>query len=783
MSFLSWFKHLIAGRGRANRGAVVPVLTRADAIWLVGGLASALRRPAPRMDFSQEVGQAELCSATLDAGFKARQATVDELLEQSKSQTASRWVFFRRDDAEEAEGVEQAARPQAPTAAGEEAAGPVAVAAASAVAPNVGSKVQVNAAVENARLVENSKHTADDVSTATSTSTDAPAPAPKTVRPAFMVGERDGKYALVMPGAQVPLEVDETELRQLAAEFGLLQLTPDLPQDEDDLERFGWRWFARAFFARKKVIRDVVLASFLVSVVGLAFPLATQAIVDKVITNQATSTLMALGIGIGLMAVFSGVMGWLRQKLLLRLANVIDADLSQRVLLHLLQLPLAYFTNRPTGTLINKIHGIERIREFSAGAFLLGALELPFMLVFLALMVSYSAGLSAVVLSFLTVMVGASFIIGPILRARANESMQLGARLQGFVTERVSAVETLKSLQLEGHVARQFQTLNEAQLDATLRLREFGNGYGTFMQTTEQLMNACVLGLGAYWAMTPTSTGSSITIGMLVAFQMFAQRVTQPLLKVSGMWQELQQVRVSAKMLGEIVNQPIERYSSHVSSAGAAKGGLTVDRLSFSYAEDRPPLYENLSFTVEPGKVVLITGPSGCGKSTLAKVLLGLYTGYKGTIRLDGRDTRSMSVNEIRSLFGVVPQESVLFSGTIIENLLSVAGDATMELAVLACKMAGVHEFVENMTEGYQTKIGERGAGLSGGQRQRLAIARALIKRPKVLIFDEAVASLDAESASHVAAAVNDLAGRVTVLFITHKVPDNLKMSQHLKLG
>lgn len=689
---LARFKSLLAANG-----SPVVVLSRADATWLVHGLASALRRPAPKLFFAEKVSLREALAGALEAGYVGSQSDVDELLEQSKSQSAARWVVFR----------------------------------------------QVEEAWE----------------------------------PALVLGERDGKFDLLLASASVPEEVTAEELRAIAA-AGVLRLVPDIPRDEEELEHFGWKWFARAFFARKVVIRDIVVASFVVSLIGLAFPLATQAIVDKVITNQATSTLIALGVGIGMMAVFSGVMGWLRQKLLLRLANVVDADLAQRVLLHLLQLPLPYFTNRPTGTLVNKIYGIERIREFSAGAFLLGALELPFMLVFLALMLSYNASLSGVVLAFLAVMVTVSFVVGPVLRVRANESMQLGAKLQGFVTERVASVETLKSLQLEPHVARQFQALNEAQLDAQLRLKEFGNGYGTFMQTTEQLMNASVLCLGAYWAMT----GTELTIGMLVAFQMFAQRVAQPLLKLSGMWQELQQVRVSAKMLGEIVNQPVERYSSHASSAGQTKGGLSVDRLTFSYGEDRQPLYENLSFSADPGKVVLITGPSGCGKSTLAKVLLGLYTGYKGSIKLDGRDTRSMSVNEIRGLFGVVPQESVLFSGTIIENLMSVAADATMERAVLACKMAGVHEEVERLPEGYQTRVGERGAGLSGGQRQRLAVARALLKRPRVLIFDEPVASLDDESAAHVAAAVNDLAGKVTVLFITHKVPRNLKVGQHIKL-
>lgn len=595
-------------------------------------------------------------------------------------------------------------------------------------------------------------------------------------RLAVLLSKERGTLRLATAGASAPLEASLEELAAVSSQGFCFTL--DVPTNEEELERFGWTWFARAFFARKPVIRDIVLASFVVSLIGLAYPLATQAIVDKVITNQATSTLIALGTGIAMMAVFTGLMGWLRQKLLLRLSNVVDSDLSQRVMLHLLQLPLPYFHGKTTGTLINKVHGIERIRSFMAGAFLLCALDLPFMLVFLALMVSYSISLTGVVLAFLAVMLALSLVAAPILRSHANESMQLGAKLQGFVTEQVAAVETLKCLQLEPHVARQFQGLNEAQLQSNLRLQEFSNGYNSFMQVAEQLMNASVLCLGAYWAMT----GTDLTIGMLVAFQMFAQRVVQPVLKLSGMWQELQQVRVSAKMLGDIVNQPIERYSAHDSSAGAPKGEVSVQGLSFSYAKDRPPIYENLSFDLKAGSLVLVTGPSGSGKSTLAKVLLGLYPNYKGSIKLDGRDIRSMSVNELRRSFGVVPQESVLFSGSVIENLMAVAPDATMERAVLACKMAGVHSVVENLPEGYQTKLGERGSGLSGGQRQRLAIARALLKRPRVLIFDEAVASLDDESMEHIATTANELRGKVTILFVTHKVPASLLVDQRLTL-
>jgi ATP-binding cassette, subfamily B, bacterial HlyB/CyaB len=683
----SWFRGADARRVE---------LSAADAAWVVGGLATLARRPAPRLAFGENTSVSSLAPAVADVGFKLEPATLRELTDEANVQASSRWFVFL-----ELEGA---------------------------------------------------------------------------VRPAAVLKIDGNDLTLVSPGSSSSFS---RSLDQLSREsLAVVHFTPDFPTDEEGLERFGWCWFARAFFARKKVIRDVGVASLVISVVGLAFPLATQAIVDKVITNQATSTLVALGIGIGLMAMFSGVMGWLRQKLLLRLSNVVDADLSQRVMLHLLQLPLPYFTRRPTGTLINRLHGIERIREFVASAFLLGALELPFMLVFLALMVSYSLALSGVVLGFLALMMLFSFVAGPVLRARANEAMRLGAKVQGYVTEHVAAVETVKCLQLEPHVSRQFRAMNEAQLQSMLKLREFGNGYGSFMQTAEQLMNASILCLGAYLAMTTTD----LTIGMLVAFQMFAQRVAQPLLKLSGMWQELQQVRVSASMLGEVVNQPIERYSSHLSSSGPASGAVSVEGLSFCYGEGQPTLFNGLSLELKPGTVTLLTGESGSGKSTLAKVLLGLYSGYDGTIRIDGRDIRSMSVNEVRGAFGVVPQESLLFSGTIIENLMSVATDATMERAILACKMAGIHSTIENMPSGYQSTIGERGAGLSGGQRQRLAVARALLKRPKVLIFDEAVASLDDESAAHIAHSVNGLRGKVTMLFITHKIPAALQVDSRIQL-
>lgn len=550
-------------------------------------------------------------------------------------------------------------------------------------------------------------------------------------------------------------------------------------ETEGSTEAFGWKWFSKEFFSDRAVIRDVLVASLFIQLVALAFPLATQAIVDKVIANQATSTLMVLGVGLLMMAVFSATLSWLRQHFTLKLANELDRRRSQRVLTHLFRLPIQFFEKRATGNIINRVHVIEPIRDFIAGAFILGAIDLPFMLIFLAFMVSYSPMLSGVVAAFLVVMLTVSFLVGPRLREHALRNFQLGAKVQGFLTEQVAASETVKSLQLERSVERRFAELNQAHLDSSLQLKELSNRYGTFMSLMEQVLNGTVLCLGAYYAMK----GDALTIGMLVAFQQFAQRVVQPLLKVSGLWQQFQQIRISVGQLGDIMNTTTEQYRPVASSLGKVSGHLKVEGLAFRYGPQAPLLYENLSFEVKPGELVLVTGPSGCGKSTLTKIIQGLYQQTAGTVRLDGRDIRSMPVNELRSYMGVVPQESVLFSGSILENLLEASPQATFAQVVEACKLAGIHEAVESMAEGYQTVIGERGSGLSGGQRQRLAIARALLKKPKVLIFDESTSGLDEHSSQTVIDTVNRLSERLACVVIAHSRASSFNATRIVRLG
>jgi subfamily B ATP-binding cassette protein HlyB/CyaB len=273
------------------------------------------------------------------------------------------------------------------------------------------------------------------------------------------------------------------------------------------------------------------------------------------------------------------------------------------------------------------------------------------------------------------------------------------------------------------------------------------------------------------------------TIGKLIAFQMLAGKISQPMLRLVGLWQQFQQSNMSVKRLGDIMNAPAEPYSVLPSRLREGRGEIVVEKLAFRYADDRPYLYEDFNLHVAPGKVVAIMGPSGSGKSTLTKLLQGFYQPSNGTIKIDGTDIRYMSANELRHYFGVVPQETVLFSGTIYENLMMANPHATFEQIVHCCKMAEIHSAIEQLPQGYQTEIGERGTGLSGGQKQRLSIARALLKQPKVLIFDEATSSLDQNTAEHFALTINQLKGRVGMLFITHGMPKNLQVDEIVRIG
>ncbi len=553
----------------------------------------------------------------------------------------------------------------------------------------------------------------------------------------------------------------------------------DGPQESPRGRPFGFAWFRTEILRHRSVWRDVLVASLVIQVLGLATPLFTQAIIDKVVVHRTTSTLLVIAVALLLFMVFSTAMTWIRQYLVIHTGNRIDAVLGAEVFSHLLRVPMRFFEHRPTGVLVARLHCVETIREFVTGAAIALLLDLPFLLLCLGLMLWYSWPLTLIAVGILALILGVSVVVTPLLRARLNDQFLLGARNQAFVTEYLAGMETVKALQLEPQLERRYGDYLSSYLHAGFRTRALGNTYNVLAGGLENLMTLAILCVGAWFVMTQPG----MTIGMLVAFQMFASRLSQPLLRFVGLWQEFQQAAIAVKRLGDVMDVPREPYALRPSREQRRDGRIAIRGLAFRYANDRPWLFRGLDLDIAPGEFVAILGPSGSGKSTLAKLLLGFYEPAEGSIRIDGHDTRHLTANELRACFGVVPQETVLFSGSLYDNLSLADPQATFDDVIEACRRAEIHDFIESLPEGYRTLVGEHGAGLSGGQKQRIAIARALLKRPKVLVFDEATSNLDAPTARQFADTLAKLRGRVTVLFITHQLPAGLEPDRFVRLA
>jgi subfamily B ATP-binding cassette protein HlyB/CyaB len=602
--------------------------------------------------------------------------------------------------------------------------------------------------------------------------------------PAILAAAGPERISYFAPGQQTPTSATPEDFASrfagLALEFKpKAEALRDADGAREAVREFGFRWFVPELLRHKRVWRDVLVASLILQVAALATPLLTQVVIDKVVVHQTTNTLIAIGIALAVFMVFGALLGWVRQYLVLHTGNRVDAVLGAAVFEHLFRLPPRYFEHRPTGVIVARLQAVETIREFLASAAVTLLLDCPFLVVFVAIMFYYSVTLTLVVLGIIAAMVLLSLAVAPVLRTRLNHQFLLGARNQAFVTEHVAGLETVKGLQMEPQLRARYGRYLGAYLHAGFETRNLANTYSTLANGLEQLMTLLVLCLGAWVVMTSTD----FTIGMLVAFQMFAMRLAQPMLRLVGLWQQFQQAGIAVKRLGDIMNAPAEPYSVNPARTASGPAAVEVASLGFRYGEATPFLYRDLDFTLPAGAAVGVIGPSGSGKSTLAKLLQGFYPPTEGAIRIDGLDLRHLSANELRQNFGIVFQETVLFSGTVQENLLAANPHASFEDIVLACKAAEIHEVIERLPQGYQTELGERGVGLSGGQRQRIAIARALLKRPRILVFDEATSGLDQPTAEAFARTVNSLKGTVTVLFIAHQMPRALQLDRIIRLG
>ena len=530
-------------------------------------------------------------------------------------------------------------------------------------------------------------------------------------------------------------------------------------------EVFDLRWFISAIRRYRRIIGEVLIASFFLQLLGLISPLAFQVVVDKVLVHRSLSTLDVLMIGLAIVAIFEVLLGGLRTFVFSQTTNKIDVELGGRLFDHLMALPMAYFASRRVGDSVARVRELENIRNFITGSALTLTIDLFFTFVFFAVMFLYSATLTCIVLGSLPFYVLISIFVTPIFRRRLNERFQRGADNQAFLVEAVTAAETVKAMAVEPQMRQRWEEQLASYVRASFRTQTLGN----IGSQAVQFVNKVTIVLTLYFGAKAVIAGD-LTVGELVAFNMLAARVAQPVLRIAQLWQDFQQTRISVARLGDILNSSRELAQRSASSLPQMQGAIRFEQVTFRYRLDGPAVLSDVSFDIPAGHMIGIVGPSGSGKSTIARLIQRLYTPDTGRVLIDGVDLAMVDVTWLRRQIGVVLQQNVLFNCSVRENIALADPGIPMGRVIAAAQLAGAHEFILELPQAYDTIIGERGASLSGGQCQRIAIARALLANPRILIFDEATSALDYESERIIQENMRCIATGRTLIVIAHRL-------------
>jgi subfamily B ATP-binding cassette protein HlyB/CyaB len=530
--------------------------------------------------------------------------------------------------------------------------------------------------------------------------------------------------------------------------------------------RFDIGWFVGAVHKYRRLLGEVLVASFFLQFFALISPLFFQVVIDKVLVHRSMSTLDVLVIGLVALTVFEAVLETLRVYLFAHTTNRIDVELGARLFRHLMALPIAYFQARRVGDSVARVRELENIRQFLTSSALTLVIDLLFTVVFLAVMFYYSTTLTLIVLASFPFYIGISVFAAPLFRRRLDEKFNRGSENQAFLVESVTGVETLKAMAVEPQMQRRWEEQLAGYVSASFRVLSLNNTASQAVQMINKLVVAATLYFGARLVI-----GGDLTVGELVAFNMLAARVSTPVLRLAQMWQDFHQARLSVDRLGDILNTiPEPSFSPGRAALPPIRGQVTFDHATFRYRIDGPEVLHNVSFSVQPGQVVGIVGSSGSGKSTITKLIQRLYVPESGRVLVDGVDLAMVDLTWLRRQIGVVLQENVLFNRSIRENIALADPTMSMERVIEAASLAGAHDFILELPEGYDTVVGERGSSLSGGQRQRVAIARALITDPRILILDEATSALDYESERAIQQNMKRIAAGRTVFVIAHRL-------------
>ncbi|MBS3917001.1 MAG: type I secretion system permease/ATPase [Sulfuritalea sp.] len=580
----------------------------------------------------------------------------------------------------------------------------------------------------------------------------------------FILARLDGDQALIQdPRLERPQVLSQADF--CARWSGELILFTSRASLAGDLARFDFTWFIPAVVKYRKLLGEVFVVSFVLQLFALVTPLFFQVVMDKVLVHRGFTTLDVIAFGLLVVVIFEVLLSGLRSYVFAHTTSRIDVELGARLFRHLINLPLAYFQARRVGDTVARVRELEHIRQFLTGNAITLVLDLLFSVVFIAVMLLYSGWLTLVVVLSLPCYLILSVLITPLLRARLHEKFNRGAENQAFLVETINGIDTLKAMAVEPQMTRRWDNQQAAYVAAGFRTTALATVAHEGVSLIGKLVTVFTLWLGARLVI-----GGELTVGQLIAFTMLAGRVATPVMRLAQLWTDFQQTGISVQRLGDILNARTEVARANRSTLPPLAGKIEFDQVVFRYRPDSPEVLRGIDLTIQPGEVIGIVGRSGSGKSTLAKLAQCLYLPERGRVLVDGVDLAMADTSSLRRQIGVVLQENMLFNRTIRENIALSDPGIPMEAVIGAAKLAGAHEFILELPEGYDTMVGEHGATLSGGQRQRIAIARALITNPRILIFDEATSALDYESERVIQNNMKAICKGRSVLIIAHRL-------------
>ena len=474
-----------------------------------------------------------------------------------------------------------------------------------------------------------------------------------------------------------------------------------------DLKRhFDITWFLQAIHKYRRILSEVLVASFFLQLFALVTPLFFQVVIDKVLVHRGLTTLDVLIFGLIVVSIFESVLGALRTYVFSHTTNRIDVELGARLFRHLMALPIAYFEARRAGDSVARVRELENIRNFLTSSALTLTIDLFFTFVFLAVMYYYSPLLTWIVIASFPFYIALSAGVTPIFRRRLDEKFNRGAENQAFLVESITGVETLKAMAVEPQMQRRWEEQLAGYVRASFAVLSLWNWASQAVQLISKLVTALTLYFGAYLVIE-----GNLTVGELIAFNMLAGRVAQPILRLAQLWQDFQQARLSVARLGDILNAvPEPTYQTGRTALPAIKGAIAFEHVTFRYRLDGPEVLKDIALQVAPGQILGIVGPSGSGKSTLTKLVQRLYVPESGRVLIDGVDIAMVDVAWLRRQVGVVLQENVLFNRSVRDNIALADPSVPMERVIAAAQLAGAHEFILELPEGYDTMVGERGS-------------------------------------------------------------------------